>query len=160
MPKTITDSTNIASLDSKILSDLCSGVFEVDVTPSIFIGAGADNVMGANVRITNPYGVVIKQYPTSGYDIYPPMTDVVEVDIPTQASNYQYGQYKVDVELIDANGTVYTISKNINICAPDANNKTRNYGSLSAQLNGICKDGKVYVIADSAPVYNGAISDS
>lgn len=160
MPNTITDSVNIAILDSKILSDLCEGVFSVDVTTSVFIGSGADNVMGANVRITNPYNVVIKQYPTSGYDIYPPMTAVVEVDIPTQASNYQYGQYKVEVELIDANGTIYTITKLINICAPDANNKSRNYGSLSAQINGICKDGKVYIIADGVPVYNGAISDS
>jgi hypothetical protein len=162
MPTTITDSVNIAILDSKILSDLCEGIFSVDVTPSVFIGSGASNVMGANVRITNPYNVVIKQYPTSGYDIYPPMTDVVEVDIPTQASNYQYGQYKVEVELIDADGTVHTLDKPklVNICAPDANNKSRNYGSLSAQINGICKDGKVYIIADGVPTYNGAISDS
>lgn len=160
MPTVITDSVNIASLDSKILSDLCDGTFNVDISPSVFIGSGADNIMGANVRITNPYNVVIKQYPTSGYDIYPPFTDVVEVDIPTQASNYQYGQYKVEVELIDANGTVYTVSKLINICVPDAANKTRNYGSLSAKLNGVCKEGKVYVEADNVPTYNGAISDS
>lgn len=157
---TTTGSLNIASLDSKILSNLCDGVFNVDLSPSVFIGSGAENVMGANVRITNPYNVVIKQYPTSGYDIYPPLTDVVEVDIPTQAGNYQYGQYKVEVELIDADGTVYTISKQVNVCVPAAKNKSRNYGSLSAQINGICKEGKVYVIADTVPVYNGAISDS
>jgi hypothetical protein len=160
MPTQTNGSVNIATLDSAITSNLCSGIFSIDILPSTYIGAGADNVMGANVRVTNPYGVVIKQYPTSGYDIYPPLTDVVEVYIPTQAGNYQYGQYKVEVELIDADGTVFTISKNVKICVPDANNKTRNYGSLSATINGICKEGKVYIIADGVPNYNGAISDS
>lgn len=158
--KSVSDSVNIASLDSKITSSLCTGIFYIDVSPSVWIGAGASNVLGASVKIVNPYGVTIKNYPTSGYDIYPPMTSIIEVNIPTQASNYQYGDYSVTVQLTDANGTVYEVTKTASICAPDSKNKTRNYGSLSAELNGVCKDGKVYITADTVPTYKGVISDS
>lgn len=158
--KTITTSPNIALIDSKISANLCDGIFRVDLTPSIWIGSGASNVLGASVKITNPYNVIIKNYPTSGYDIYSPMTDVIAINIPTQAGNFQYGNYAIEVQLKDANGTLYNIIKTVSICEPDANNKTRNYGSLSAQLNGICKDGKIYIIADTVPTYKGNISNS
>ena len=156
----ITNSLNIASLDSKILANLCTGIFSVDLSPSIWVGTGYNNVRGASVKIVNPYGVSIKDYPTSGYDIYSPMSSDAEVSVPTQASNYQYGTYTVTVKLTDANGTIYTVEKQVSICAPDALNKTRNYGSLSAQVNGVCKDDKVYIIADTVPVYKGTISDT
>lgn len=156
----ITNSSNIASLDSKIEANLCEGVFTVDLSPSIFIGSGADNVLGASVKMTNPYGVIIRYPTTSGYDIYPPMTSNAEVDIPTQANNYQYGNYTVDVYLTDANGTIYTLSKPVNICAPNPKNKNVNYGSLSATLDGNCVTGRVTIIADTVPAYKGAISDS
>lgn len=160
MPSTTTTgSVDIAVLDSKIVADLCAGNFIIDVTPSVFIGAGADNVLGAKVRVTNPFGVVVKDYP-SGYDIVPPMTDVISVAIPTQANNYQYGRYIVDVQLTDEDGNVYTVTKPVTICAPNPLNKTVKYGSLSAQLNGVCNQGKLYVIADGIPTYQGKISDS
>lgn len=161
MPGTNTSgSSNIALLDSKIVADLCGGAFYIDVTPSIWIGTGYNNVEGADVRITNPYGVVIKEYPTSGYDIYPPMTAVIGINIPTQAGNFQYGTYTVEVRLTDSDGTEYTVSKPVNICQPDAQNKTRNYGSLSAELNGICLDGKMYVIVNTPPNYKGNVVQS
>ena len=156
----ISNSVNIASLDSHLGADLCTGIFYIDVVPSIFLGSGATNVMGASVKITNPYGVIIKNYPTSGYDIYAPMTSVVQVQIPTQANNYQYGNYTVDVQLTDSNGTKYVVTKQVSICAPDPKNKTHNYGSLSATLDGSCKEGKLYVQADTVPVYKGAISNA
>lgn len=156
----ITNSLNIASLDSKILANLCTGIFSVDLSPSIWVGTGYNNVRGASVKIVNPYGVSIKDYPTSGYDIYSPMSSNVNVSVPTQASNYQYGTYIVTIKITDANGAIYTVEKQVSICAPDVLNKTRNYGSLSAQVNGVCKDGKVYIIADNVPVYKGTISDT
>ena len=123
----ITNSANIASIDSDILADLCGGNFYVDILSSIWIGTGYNNVLGASVQIINPYGVIIKNYPTSGYDIYPPMSSVVTVSIPTQAGNYQYGQYSVNFRLTDANGTEYTVSKQLTICAPNQQNKTVKY---------------------------------
>lgn len=158
--RTITDSNNIASLDFASLSDLCEGIFSIDLSPSIWIASGASNVLGASVKITNPYGVVIKYPTTSGYDIYPPMTSSVEVDIPTQANNYQYGTYTVEVFLTDANGTIYTLSKPVKICAPNSKNKNVNYGSLLATLDGNCVTGRVAIMADTVPTYQGSISDS
>ncbi len=157
---TITGSNNVAILASKIVADLCAGAFYIDLTPTTWIADGYDNVEGASVRITNPYGVVVKEYPTSGYDIYPPMDGVAGFDVPTQAGNYQYGNYTIEVRLTDSDGTEYTVTKTLNLCQPDANNKTRNYGSLSAQLNGICLDGKLYVIVDTPPNYKGKIVQS
>ena len=160
MPATkISDSANIALLDSKIISDMCAGVFTVDISPSVFLGVGAQNILGASVKITNiSNGTTTKEYPSSGYDIVTPFTSVVSVNIPTIAGTYQYGKYSFTVQLTDAGGKIYEVTKNVSICAPDSKNKK--YGTLSAQLNGSCKTGKLAVIADPVPVYNGVISDS
>lgn len=161
MPGTnINGSPNIALLDSKIVADLCGGAFYVDLTTSVWIGSGYNNVEGADVKITNPYGVIIKNYPTSGFDIYPPMTGIVGINVPTQAGNFQYGTYTVEVRLTDSGGTEYIVSKPVNLCQPNVNNKTRNYGSLSSQLNGICSEGKMYVIVDTPPNYKGNVVHS
>lgn len=157
-----TGSPNIAFLDSKIAASLCDGRFCVDVTPSIYIGGGAANVLGANVQITNPYGVIVKPY-GSNYEIAPDLSGgmdaVICFNIPTQAGNYQYGKYKVEVQLFDDAGN-WTVTKFVSLCPPDSKNKTRNYGSLSARLDASCKDGKLYVIVDGVPNYNGAIVES
>lgn len=160
MPGTsTTGSTNIALLDSKIIASLCNGAFHIDVSPSIFIASGASNVLGANVQIINPFGIIVKPY-GANYEIAPPMTGVIDFDIPTQAGNFQYGKYTVDVKLFDADGTSWVITKPVQVCVPDKKNKTRNYGSLSAILNGSCVDGKLYVIVDGIPNYNGVIVES
>lgn len=158
--KVITGSPNIASLDFNVLADLCEGVFTADLDSTIWIGSGASNVLGASFKVTNPLGVIVKNYPTSGYDIYPPMTEDVEVNVPTQASNYQYGTYTFEVSITDSDSTIYTLTKSVKICAPDSKNKTRNYGSLSATLDGNCVTGRVVVIADTPPNYQGFTTDS
>lgn len=159
----ITGSDNITSLDSRIYADFCTGNFLVDVSPSVFLAGGTSTsggVQGASVRITNPVGVIIKNYSTSGFDIYPPMTSVVTVAIPLIASNYQYGTYTIDVRLTDENGTEYTVTKTVNICPPDPNNKTKKTGCLNATIAGNCKDGKVVVSLNQPPTYKGTISTS
>ena len=159
----ISDSTNITELQSKIVADLCGGNFLVDVTPSTFLPGGASTsggVQGASVRITNPVGVTIKNYPTSGYDIYPPMTSVVTVAIPLIAANYQYGTYTVDVRLTDTDGTNYTVSKTVNICPPDPNNKTRKEGCMSATITGNCSSGKVIISLGGTPDYKDTAATS
>ncbi len=158
MATEITGSPNITSLDSKIVADLCAGYFYVDVTPSVFTAEGiltSGGVQGASVKITNPLGIVIKQYATSGFDIYPPMTSIVSVLIPTVAGVYQYGTYTIDVTLTDEDGTQYTISKSVNICPPDPNNKNRNYGCMNIAINGNCKTGYVVFLLDNPPNYKG-----
>lgn len=162
--KIITTSPNIASLDSLINFSLCSGNITVDVTPSVFIGGNSINILGVSVKIINPAGIIIHNYPTSGYDINnndsPPLTSSFTYPIPTQAGNFQYGTYTIDVMITDADGTDYVVSKVVKICVPDVNHKTRNYGSLSAKLSGICKEEKVYVEVDTPPNYNGAQFES
>jgi hypothetical protein len=159
----INSSPNIATLDSKVVFDLCVGQSYIDVSPSVWIGTGYDNVLGVKVQITNPLGVVIKPYPT-GYDVTPATSGgidaIVSFPIPTQAGNYQYGKYSISVQLVDADGTIYTDTKTVSICAPDANNKTKKYGSLTAKLSGICADGKVYVLVSEPPTYKGFIAES
>lgn len=159
MPGTpTTGSPNIALLDSRIYADLCTGKFYVDITPSVWIGTGYNNVLGANVQITNPYGVIVKPY-GANYEIAPDLSGgmdaVINFNIPTLASNYQYGKYTISVKLFDSDGSSWVVTKTVSVCEPDKNNKTRSYGTLSATLTGSCKDGKVYVIVDGVPNYNG-----
>lgn len=151
----ITTSPNITELQSKIVADLCGGNFLVDVTPSTWISTGNLNVQGASVRITNPVGVIIKEYPTSGFDIYPPMSSVDTTAIPLIAGNYQYGTYTVAVRLTDANGDSWIISKTVNICPPDPDNATRKYGCLSATLTANCTTGSLVVLLNNPPNYKG-----
>lgn len=159
---TTTGSTKIAILSSKIVADLCAGKFFIDLSTSTYISSGKDTVLGANVQITNPYNVIVKPY-GSNYEISPifsgGMDGVISFNIPTQAGNYQYGKYKIDVQLFDGTNS-WTVTKYVSICEPDKNNKTKNYGSLSAILKSSCKDGKLYVIVDGVPTYNGAIVES
>ncbi len=125
MPTTTTGSVNIAILDAKIKADLCAGIFYTDISPSSFLGTGATDILGVSLKVTSPYNIVIKDYPTSGYDILTPFTDDIELSVPTTAGNYQYGTYTFDVRLTDADGEEFTISKTVNICAPDQNNKDK-----------------------------------
>ena len=154
----ITTSPDIALLDSKIVADLCAGYFYIDLTPSVYIGSGKTLVLGANIKITNPYGVVVKDF-GANYEIAPAlsmgMDGVIAFAVPTQASNYQYGKYTITAELFDQNNTRYTVTKTVSVCEPDKNNKTRSYGTLSATMKSSCVDGKVYIIVDTPPNYNG-----
>jgi len=156
MATTISGSANVTSLDSKIVANLCSGYFEVDVTPSVFLPGGigtSGGVQGAAVKITNPLGVVIHNYITSGFDIYPPMTSVFSYAIPTIANNYQYGTYTIDVRLTDEDGTTYVVTKTVNICAPDSTNKNKKEGCLNYSITANCKDGKVVMVLAQPPTY-------
>lgn len=164
MPGTIiTTSTNIAVLDLRVIGDLCQGKFCADITPSVWIASGKDNVQGAKFKIVDPYGVVVRDYPST-FDIAPAFSGGMDAqicaDIPTMAGTYKFGKYTVSAELTDQDGTKYYVTKTVTICAPDATNKNRNYGSLSARMTGSCKDGKLYVITDTVPNYNGKASES
>lgn len=152
-----TGSPNITTLDSKITVSLCDGNFYVDISPSLWIAMGYNSVQGASVKITNPVGVIITNYPTSGFDILPPMTTIFSYQIPPVANNYQYGTYIIDVRLTDANGDSWVISKPVNICPPDPNNKNRKEGCLNATINGNCRTGKVIISLNQAPNYKGTI---
>lgn len=161
--QTITNSPNIATLDSKVTMDLCNGVINTDISPSVWIGIGENNVLGVKVQITNPLGVIIKPFP-AGYDLTPALsggvTAIVSFNIPTQAGNYQYGKYTISVQLTDADNTVYTDTKSVSICAPNPNDKTKKYGTLGAKLSGVCSDGKVYVLVNEPPAYKGFLAES
>lgn len=159
----INTSNNIAVLDSKIIASLCARKFYVDVTPSVYINSGEANILGASVKITSHTGVTIKNYPSSGFDIAndsPIMQSGIEVNIPTQAGNFQYGKYTIDVKMTDEDGTEYVITKVVRICEPDKKNPSRNFGSLSAIARAICKENKIFISVDTPPNYMGMESES
>lgn len=154
----ISGSPNITSLDDVIKVNLCTGYFLIDLSASTFTAEGimtSGGVQGASIQITNPVGVIIDPYPTSGFDILPPMTSVYSFAIPLIAGVYQYGTYTIAVRLTDENGTTYTVTKSVNICPPDPNNQTRNYGCLNATMNGNCDSGELVVIVSAPPNYKG-----
>ena len=164
MPGTpATGSTEIAIVDSKIVADLCQGKFLVDASPSVYIGSGASAVLGANVEILNAFGIVIKPY-GDNYEIAPALSGgmdaVISFNVPKIAGNYQYGKYTVNLQMYDSTGASWVVTKTVSICAPDRQNKTRNYGSLSAQMKADCLNGKLYIIVDTLPTYNGKLVES
>ncbi len=160
MPITVTGSSYISSLDSKIVASLCAEKFIINTDGSVFSAGGEVYVEGVSIKIVNPLGITIKDYPTSGYDIYPPLTEDFEYDIPTIAGAFQLGTYQITVRLTDENGEDWFIEKSVNICAPDKKNKNRKTGCLSASINGNCNDGKVVIVLDQVPTYKGLTSTS
>lgn len=167
MPGTsISTSPNVAVFDMKIVADLCAGQFCLDVTPSIWIGGdvGKNNVQGVKFKIVDPYGVEIKPYPSSSFDLSPALSADMDssscFNVPTMASNYKYGKYTMTAELTDQDGTKYYNTKSVTICAPNSKDVTKPYGSLSARIWGNCKDGKVFIITDTVPNYNGRMVES
>lgn len=164
MPGTIiTNSPDVALLDSAIHFDTCAGIIKTDLVPAVWIGTGKFYVLGAKVQIKNPLGIVIKDY-GSTYDVAPYLSGGMDAQvtfpIPTIAGGFQLGKYEVSVELTDSVGTKYFVSKNINLCAPDAENPNLKYAKLSARLNGNCQDGKMSVIVDGVPNYKGQIVET
>lgn len=159
----INTSQNVSILDSRIIADLCGGFIYADLTPTVYIADGIDNVLGAFVQIKNPLGVIVKPYADS-YELTPAtsggMLQAVSFPVPTQAGGYQLGAYQVDVKLVDADLKEYVVSKTVQVCAPDTNYPTRKYGLVSARFKGVCSSGRMFVIVDSVPVYNGKISES
>lgn len=157
-----TGSSNIAVLDSRIIADLCSGIFYIDATPSVYIGSGAENVYGANVQIKDPTGVIIKPY-GSNYEIAPGLSGgmdaVIAFNVPTIAGGYQTGNYTISVQLFDEFGN-WTVTKTVKVCSPDKNKTQRKYGSLSAKLDADCKNGKLYVVVDTPPNHQGKTVES
>ncbi len=103
---------------------------------------------------------MIRDYPSVGYDAVAPLTTVISVAIPTQVGNFQYGDYIFDVQLTDADATVYTLTKTLNLCAPNSKDKTKNYGELSAKLDAACSTDLLYVELETPPLYKGVASDS
>lgn len=157
--ETISNSPDISVLESRIVSDLCLGKFFIDLTPSLFLGAGATNVLGAKIEIVNPYGVSVKPF-GAGYDIAPPMTSVFEFNIPTQSGSFQYGVYAIKIELTDSVGNVYDIIENREICQPNPLNKKDLYGILGAKITGSCRKGSVLVFVNEPPIFQGVAYES
>lgn len=165
MPGTaITGSPNISLLDSLIDANLCLGNFYVSLSPSVFINDasdsppffGANNVLGAKIRVLNPYGVEIKSYGAS-YDIVPPMTSIYTLAIPTQAGTLQYGIYTISVQLTDSNSTTYEVTKSVNVCTYD---KNQNPCDDRLRLVASCKNGKLTVLLSEPPLFKGVYSQS
>ncbi len=155
MATPVTGSDYITSLDSAIMPSLCDGNFHIDVSPSVFTAGGQAYIPGASVKIDNPLGITIKDYTTSGYDIEPPMTDVVEYPIPLVAGNFQYGTYTITVRLVDENDVAWTVVKTVNICPPDKKNKNKKKGCLNAEIVANCADEKVIISLKSPANYKG-----
>lgn len=148
-------SSHISVLDSVIVANMCTGYFITDVTNSTWIGSGYNLVQGASTKITNPVGVVIKDYPTSGYDIYPPMSGNSTTAIPLIAGNYQYGTYVISVKLVDSTGDYWVVTKYVNLCPPDTDNATRKFGCMNMSIQGNCRTGKVIFFLQNPPNYKG-----
>jgi hypothetical protein len=165
MPGTvITGSPNITLLDSAIDANLCLGNLYVSLSPSVFINDasdsppffGANNVLGAKIKVLNPYGVEIKSYGSS-YDIVPPMTGIYQLAIPTQAGTMQYGVYTVSVQLADSDSTTYEVTKTVHICTYD---KNQNPCDDRLRLVASCKNGKLTILLSEPPLFKGVYSQS
>lgn len=152
----ITGSPNITVLDSRIFASTCDGTFIIDASPSVFIGSGASNVLGVKVKLTNPYGVVIKNY-TASYDIAPPITGSYTQNIPTQATKIQYGIYTIALQLTDAGGATYEVVKTINVCT-----YSNDSHPCDDRLRVIasCKNGTVTVAVAEPPTFKGLYAES
>lgn len=160
----ITGSPNITILDSKVVGDVCSGKFYIDLSPSVWITNpslspaynGAANVQGAAIEIINPYGVTIKAY-GSTFNIAPPMTSIYQYAIPVQAGTVQYGTYTINVRLTDEDGTLYYVSKIINVCTY---NKDQNPCDDRLRLVASCRNGTLGVYVSEPPLFKGFYATS
>lgn len=156
----ILTSPNITLLDIKVVADICQGKFFIDLSPSLFIGTGAQLVQGAKIQITNPFDVLVKEYGVP-FDISKTgspssiTNTIYQFPIPKVNTLYQYGLYVIKVELTDSAGTKYEVIHNLSICEPDSKDKTKKYGTIKAQIIGNCLNGKLIVLIDEPPVYKG-----
>lgn len=151
MSKTITDSTKISILDSKIVFDQNTGLIYVDLTPSVWIGSGASSVLGAKVKILTPTGSILKDY-GSGYDVVSPMTSIFSVAYPKSLGRYMTGTFRIFVKLYDGTN-VYELEKTRLVC----DIKTE---SISGYIKADCSAGKALASVYATPAYQGLLAES
>lgn len=150
------NSPNIAVWDSRVIGDTCAEKFIVDATPSTFIGAGASSVLGAKVKIVNPWGVTIKDY-TASYDIAAPFSVAYELDIPKQAGQLQYGVYMVSLKAVDSDNTEYEITKPLDVCSYTSDSHPCD---KRMRIKADCKNGVVKVSVAEPPIFKGKYAES
>lgn len=149
----INGSPNITTLDANFTIDMCNGIFKVDVIRSAFVVPG--NILGAKVKIThNTYNTVIRDYPSSTYDIDDVSADFFQMNLPTQGLIYQVGKYTIDVELTDADNQKYYVSKTGEIC------EFNDSGFECAKAVADCKNGHLHIVVNKPPNYRGKQSSN
>lgn len=153
----ISNSPNIELLDFNVIADLYDGVFVVDIAPSVFVAGGEAYVKGVKVKIVNPYGIAIKDYSPTEFDIEGDLSIPYEYTLP---SNYVFGEYTVSILLVDEDDSEYEISKSFTLCSPNKENNTLKYGCMGATMQAKCREGKMIVILDSPPTYRGLLPNS
>lgn len=156
MSKIIVGSTKVSILDFKIENNLCDG--KIYVTPQFtFIGAGVTTVLGARVQILKD-GIEVKSY-LVGYDFTNPFTASYAYTIPTINGGYDYGNYEVEVTLVEDNTISHVLSKPYNLCKPNkVGNKTNRV--LGAHFVESCSQGKVFVTLNQPAVYKSLVQES
>jgi hypothetical protein len=121
--KQISTSPNITVLDFHAEFDIPSQELNVDLSPSVWIGTGYDNVLGAKYTITKLSGnmTLTLPNPTSNtYDVTPPdmQTGIVTFPLPLAFQGVEWGIFQLQVILYDADGTPYTLIKTFDLCRP------------------------------------------
>lgn len=153
MAEIINDNTSIAVLDSMVTANTCTGKFEINLSPTVWVGEGNQDADGASIKILNTTrGTITKDFPEYGFDIEAPFTDTAYVNIPTVAGTYQFGDYTVIVKL-SVGGSEYSVSKSLKLCAADEGNKK--VGCLTAEIRANCQTKKVSVVAYEPLPYQG-----
>lgn len=147
----ITNSTKISSLDIKTIFNLNTGKISVDLSPSVFIADGAQNVNGASLKIISPSGYEVSDGLSNVFT--PNMDQVIEKNIPKINEILEYGIYQLIVVLDDATNT-YTLKKNFRLCAPTDDGKS-NTGELDLTIDVNCATGYAIVYGGEGIPYNG-----
>lgn len=168
----ITDSPNISSLDFAAEFDIPNLTLTVNLVPSVWIGTGYNNVLGAKFTVTSPFGLVLPNPTAATYDITPPnlnTTDEVAFTLPQSFSAVEWGVYKIKVVLTDADGDTYEWTKPLDVCRPKQTGLEVNTSNASMNLKldikirdgiGIAYDNTVYSyksVEPTAKVYANSI---
>lgn len=140
----IQNSSKINLLASKSVYDLDAGNIYVDLSPSVFIGNGANEMSYAKLVVKDSGGVQI-----GSFNILPPFSSGFSMKIPKMSGQYKKGVYSVISTIYDGNSSYTDISK-FNLCDIEA-------VDLDTSIDVKCNEAVVIASLNELPVYKDQI---
>lgn len=161
----INNSPDIGVLEVEIVFDLTGAAPVINLTNQTTANNTVSPIPNLNVldwalNIYSPTGTPIYQSdfttPWQASGTGPWTTEAITAPWPNPFNQIEWGQYRVEFQVKDSNGTIYNLYKSTNICKPVGNNKQADvYGHVKIDVEALCASASLYIKDTSSKLYQG-----
>lgn len=146
-------SANIAQLGFLAYFDLDQQILLLDITgQTLFVGSGANNVVGISFNIVAPGGLVLGTVDFTAPNILPASASTFQINLPGFYS--VFGFWTIQAQIKDQDGTVYSTANIVKeITQPDGYTNGKVPGVISIEAD--CDVPQLLITEQTVMVYQG-----